>query len=197
MSPLLTTYANGSAQGYGAFSVAAAAGDFESIATVSVGAGGSSSITFSSISADYAHLQIRGIARSNRSSDLDTLQIRFNGDTGTNYSRHYLYADGSSVSAGADTSTTFANVGLLTGANAGSSMFGANIIDILDYANTNKFKTIRCLSGEDRNGSGDLQFASGLWRNTNAITSITIISQAGVSTMQQYSHFALYGIKSA
>jgi hypothetical protein len=180
-----------------ASSTLVAAGDFESIATVSVGGGGAANVEFTSIPATFTHLQIRGIARSNRSANLDTLQVRFNSDTGNNYARHYLFADGASVSAGADTSTSFANVGLLTGANASASIFGANVIDILDYANTNKYKTIRCLGGEDENGSGNLQFASGLWQNTNAITSITLICQAGVASFRQYSSFALYGIRSA
>jgi len=170
---------------------------FESIATVTVGSGGASSIDFTSIPGTYAHLQIRGIARSNRSSDLDTLQIRFNSDTGSNYARHYLYGDGSSASAAATTSATYANIGLLTGGTASASYFGADTIDILDYANANKYKTVRCLGGTDRNGAGDIQFASGLWMNTNAITSITLICQAGLSNFSQYSHFALYGIKAA
>jgi hypothetical protein len=72
--------------------------------------------------------------------------------------------------------------------------FGANIIDILDYANTNKYKTTRTLSGGDNNGSGFVQFMSGNWRNTNAVTSIDIFQVDG-DTIAEYSQFALYGIK--
>jgi hypothetical protein len=74
-----------------------------------------------------------------------------------------------------------------------SSVFAANVIDILDYANTNKYKTTRSFSGADNNGSGFVQFMSGLWMNTAAITSITILPNS--DNFAQYSSFALYGIK--
>jgi hypothetical protein len=71
-------------------------------------------------------------------------------------------------------------------------------LDILDYANTNKFKTIRGLSGWNNNdtvdGNGSVRFISGLWRNTAAITSLKIVPEAAVN-FKQYSSFALYGVK--
>jgi hypothetical protein len=65
-------------------------------------------------------------------------------------------------------------------------------MDILDYANTNKFKTTRTLEGYDANGSGNVSLTSGLWQSTSAINSITITA---VGTFNQYSQFALYGVK--
>ena len=90
--------------------------------------------------------------------------------------------------------------GLITDAmkSAGASKKGgtAPIVDVLDYANTNKFKTIRNLEGFDVNGSGGLvALTSGLYRSTSAITSIKLTPNAG--NYAQYSHFALYGIKGA
>jgi hypothetical protein len=74
------------------------------------------------------------------------------------------------------------------------STFGAVVIDILDYANTNKYKTIRSLSGTSyNNNNGAVGLFSGSWRNTNAITAITL--QASAANLAQYSQFALYGIK--
>jgi len=70
-----------------------------------------------------------------------------------------------------------------------------HIVDILDYANTNKYTTMRSLSAYDANGSGLVWFQSLLWMNTNAITNIKIIRST--SGFNQYSHFALYGIKGA
>ena len=169
-----------------------AAGDFESIATVTVGSGGSAGpITFSSIPSTYTHLQLRYITRS--ASALDALQFRFNSDTGSNYARHRLQGDGSSVTAAAASSATYA-------ASADfpttTSTFGAGVIDILDYANTNKYKTVRLLAGYDANGSGLIDLRSNLWMSTSAITQIDFIS--GNSTnFAQYSTFALYGCKSA
>ena len=67
-------------------------------------------------------------------------------------------------------------------------------MDILDYTNTNKNKTVRVLQGFDENGSGVVAFNSFLYStNTNAITSLTLTSSG--TSFAQYSSFALYGIK--
>jgi hypothetical protein len=165
---------------------------------VTVGAAGATSVTFSNIPATYTHLQIRGIARTNRTASpaQDALQITFNSDTGNNYAHHYLLGDGSSASAGAN--TTRANI-LLDGIannSATSGVFGAFNIDLLDYANTNKYKTLRHLSGWDNNGSGAIWLESGLWQSTSAVTSIRFVPNGGTNFLQ-YSQFALYGIRSA
>ena len=173
----------------GLLGVGAPPTDFESIATTTVGAGGSSTITFTSIPATYSHLQLRGIARNNNSAD-DSFALTFNSDTGTNYSRHGL--TGSGTAAASYAGSTVANVGIWA-ISAIANTFGAAVIDVLDYANTNKYKTIRSLNGYDNNGSGYIVLTSGNWRNTAAITSITLTANAG--TFQQYSSFALYGIK--
>jgi hypothetical protein len=161
--------------------------NYSSIQTVTVGSGGASSITFSSIPSTYTHLQIRGIARD--ASGNNNGYIQFNGDTGSNYSYHYLVGGGSSASAGGAASATNS---LVMQYNNGSNMFGATILDILDYANTNKNKTVRSLNGWDQNGSGSIFMWSGLWMNTSAISSITL-TEAG--NFAQYSSFALYGVK--
>lgn len=173
-----------------ASSTRVAAGDFESIATVTVGSGGAADVEFTSISATYTHLQIRAIAPGSNDSDI---WMRFNSDTGSNYAAHRIYGDGSSVSAGANTTSTKIDTAART--SGSSSIPAPAVIDILDYANTNKYKTSRSLFGWDNNGSGYIMFSSGLWMSTSAITSIKLFPQVG--SFQQYSHFALYGIKSA
>lgn len=169
---------------------------FESIATSIVGAGGSSSISFSSIPSTYTHLQIRAITRTNRADTNDFITLRFNSDSGTNYSYHSLYGNGSSVGAGDyGTSTGSPWSGVTAGNNAAGSQFGGVVIDVLDYKNTNKYKTVKLLSGTDQNGTtGRLYVMSNLWRNTAAISTMTIIPTYGTS-FSQYSHFALYGVK--
>jgi len=172
---------------------APAGGDYESIATTTVGSGGTSTVTFSSIPSTYTHLQIRMLARTSRSSLVDTIRITYNSDTTvSNYTYHELVGDGSSVAAygaGSD----YNQLQGATGASASSNVFGVGVTDILDYANTNKYKTLRNLGGLDNNGSGRVAFVSGLWINTSAISSITLTATSG--TIQQYSSFALYGIK--
>ena len=160
--------------------------DYDSIATTTVGAGGVASITFSSIPSTYRHLQIRSLMTSSATGEFT---LAFNADTGANYYRHYLYGDGTLAYAGANANSSF--VGFQAGISA--NIFGVNVIDVLDYTNTNKNTTVRTLAGMDRNGSGDIALYSGLWNNTAAITSITIYPPSG--TISQYSSFALYGVK--
>lgn len=167
---------------------------FESIATVTVGAGGSSSISFSSIPSTFKHLQVRCLARSSRSQNSGYAVFRFNSDTGTNYSQHSLQGDGASAAAAANSSVSFPTLLLFPAALRGASIFGAGVLDVLDYTNTNKNKTIRVLDGYDSNGAGLIELGSGAWYNTSAITSITITEYNG-NNFVEYSQFALYGVK--
>jgi len=168
--------------------------EFESIATVSVGSGGSANVEFTSIGTDWTHLQIRGIARTTESAENTICYIQFNSDTTTgNYYGHGIYGTGASAFAYALDGSYYASLSVIPGASATASIFGATVIDILDYRNTNKYKTVRNLSGNDRNGSGQVRFASGLWMSTSAITSIKLVPIA--NNFAQYSRFALYGIK--
>lgn len=174
------------------------AGAYESIATTTVGAGGTASVTFSSIPATYQHLQIRGIARNNSgTSGLAFIRTKFNSDaTSGNYYGHYLYGSGSAVSAAATAGQTNGAIAGFVGNNSNTaSSFPTVIIDVLDYANTSKNKTTRALTGGDFNDvNGGLALISGLWMSTSAITSIEITSDSGTGLVQ-YSSFALYGIR--
>ena len=163
---------------------------YESISTVTLSSS-ASSVTFSSIPATYTHLQVR--ATMLNASNLYSIKLRFNGDTATNYSAHQLTGTGATVLAGAETSVDIGLIGV--GAVSTASYTGGMITDILDYANTNKYKTVRSLSGADGNGSGQVKFASVNWRSTSAVTSIFI--NADGSNFNQYTQFALYGIKGA
>ena len=183
--PIVGSFAGASARAYGLGAGGVAIGDFESISTTTLSVA-ASSVTFSSIPATYTHLQIRYIARATVD---DNTSVRFNGDTASNYSNHYLYGQGASVASAAILSSFF-YIDILT---ASSTTYNAAIVDILDYANTNKYKTARAIAGIDLNGSGNVWLASGNWRNTAAITSITLFLSNG--NYQQYSSFALYGVK--
>lgn len=190
MSPILGIWAS---QNYSRYSLPTS---FESIATTTVGAGGASSIDFTSIPSTFTHLQLRYIARDNRSgTNSDDIMIRMNNDSTTgNYNSHRLYGNGSSASA--DRVTGFAGTlsAFVSASTATANSFGGGVTDILDYANTNKYKTTRSIGGNDDNGSGFVSFISGLWLSTSAINRITVYPLNGTS-FNQYSSFALYGIK--
>jgi hypothetical protein len=179
----------------GVYGDVAPLGDFESIATSIVGAGGASSVTFSSIPTSFQHLQLRIIGRSNFAATSENIYVTFNNvTTGSLYAQHQLVGDGSSASASASINQDRIFPSLVTGSTAGSNTFGASVIDILDYANTNKFKTTRTLTGNDNNGNGFMVMRSGLFRSTDAITRIDL-SPGATYSFAQHTHIALYGIK--
>jgi hypothetical protein len=162
---------------------------------ITVGPAGASSVSFTNIPNTYTHLQIRAITRDTDAGGFGlTTTMNFNSDTGANYSWHWLYGNGSSAAANSGSSATTTALGWTTGTGGTANSFAGIVIDILDYANTNKNKTSRVLYGIDLNGSGGVWLSSGSWRSTSAITSITFNQ---VANFTQYSQFALYGVKSA
>jgi hypothetical protein len=178
---------------------APAGGDYESIATINV-TSGVTDLTFTSIPSTYTHLQVRLIGQTNRGTfGRDALIYRFNLDTTTSYSLHAVYGDGSSVGSGAITSSSSISTPELLTSTSGANNYGPCVIDILDYANTNKYKTTRALGGGDHNGTvaglgSQVQLNSGLWQSTAAINSIRFYPAIG-SNITAGSSFALYGIK--
>ena len=168
---------------------------FESIQTVTVGSTAQSSISFTSIPSTYKHLQIRGIYAINYgTNDTGYTNLQFNGDTSSNYTRHQILGDGASANAyGAASQTKIAfNTTLFS---SSTSTFASCIIDILDYTSTAKYKTVRALSGVDKNGSGVIGLSSGVWMNTTNPISSIVISYDGTLNFPQFSSFALYGVK--
>ena len=165
---------------------------FVSIATTTVGAGGASTITFSGIPQVYKHLQIRAIASG---AGAQRYGVQFNGDTGANYTQHFLYGTGSGTT-GSGAATGGAKYNSI-GASDGGSTFGASVTDILDYTNTNKNTVVRSLAGYNTNTSNGLAVLySFVWLNTAAVTSLTIQAAESYSgNFAQYSQFALYGIQ--
>lgn len=152
-------------------------------------------VTFSNIPQTYQHLQIRGIGKSASAGEYFAF-IRINGDSGTNYASHELVGNGSAASANGTASNNNAG-GMRVAQSTEANVFGALIADFHDYTSTTKNKTIRTFTGADGNVSNTnyrVMLASGLWINTNAITSISI-TQSG--NFASGTTFALYGFKGA
>jgi hypothetical protein len=196
--PIVGSFAGASARAYGLGAGGVGIGDFQSISTSTVGVGGIGTITFSSIPQTYTHLQIRFVARNNRANAGmgGTLTMQFNSDTGANYFTHRLYGTGSALTS--DTAggpTTYIYACDINADSVAANIFSVGIIDILDYANTNKNKTIKTMGGADLNGSGIAELISGQWRSNSAISTITLKDTNGTYNFVQNSTFALYGIK--
>ena len=170
-------------------------GAYDALATVTLSAA-TASVTFAGIPSGYKHLQIRYLAKTSRAAVNDYAKLEINADTTTsNYRSHTLSGSGSAVFAEAHANAI--EIGGFPG-NTNADMFGVGVLDFLDYANTNKYKTIRTLDGFDQNstatGAGYIALQSGLWMSSSAITSIKITPGTGPNFVT-YSSFALYGVK--
>lgn len=150
------------------------------------------SVTFSSIAADYEHLQIRSVARQDAAGD-GNIQLQLNNLT-NGYSRHLLGSNGSTPFSGNATGQTYIWMPMATGSGDSAGSFGSAIIDILDYASTSKNKTVRAYAG--RIGSARY-FAelSGFVADSSALTTIKFTTLSG--NFIAGSRFSLYGWKGA
>jgi hypothetical protein len=163
-----------------------------------VSSGSVSSITFSSIPQTYQHLQLRWVVQDGRSNgDGDTF-IRFNGNSSSIYTYRRLSANGSASNLSQVIDNDRGYLGYSNG-NYTTPRYSIGVADITDYSNANKTKTIKSLFSTNHNGetasNGDVSqigWFRGMWNNTNAITSMTIITGY---TFSQYTTFSLYGIK--
>jgi hypothetical protein len=177
-----------------------AAGTFESIASAT-GDGTSGTITFSSIPATYASLQIRFIVKSSSAGSTTTgMSFYPNSETGssTTFDRHYLYGDGTTAAGSNSISQgEFFAYKVLPRASSTADVFGVGIIDIHNYASTTQNKTVRMFFGYDNNSAStesQVYLESGLYRSTSAITSLRF---TGGTAFITGTTIALYGIKGA
>lgn len=159
------------------------------------------SVVFSNIPQTFTHLQLRTFSRGNFNPGSNTsgsVYLRFNNDfTNNNYQNHLLRGDGATVSVAASL-----NVGIITFtstvplAQGLANVFGANICDILDYTNTNKFKSTKDVGGYDQNtSSANAAFATiqgGVWLSTAAINRIEIWTDGDHTANSRFDLYGLY-----
>ena len=158
---------------------------YEPIATTTLGSN-QTSVDFSSISASYTDLVL--ILEGTGTADLD-LCLRFNSDTGSNYSMTNLRGDGSSVYSSRDTSRDRMAVGIITSTRTMSR------INIQNYSNSTTYKTAIART-DSTNATYGLMARVGLWRSTAAITTVTILTNS-TSGLASGMTLTLYGIAAA
>jgi hypothetical protein len=155
------------------------------------------SVSFSSLGSysAYRHLQVRYTAR-NSVTTSGAITMTINSDTGSNYAYHYLSGSNSAVTTFATSSQTSLRSGQIIPSDGVTSNFGPSLIEILDFGNTNKKKTLRFFNGvHDAVGASNIiELTSGLWNSTSAITSFTFTPPGGGNFVSG-SRFSLYGIK--
>jgi hypothetical protein len=165
----------------------AAGSTYTPLATTTLGSA-TASVTFSSISGAYTDLVLVISPASSAQKDVD---IRLNGDTGTNYSRTVLTGNGTSAASSRTTSDASAYITYYAATNTtlGNSVF---IVNFMNYSNTTTYKTMLARAN---NASTGVDAAVALWRNTAAITSIALTPAGG--SFEQYTTASLYGIKNS
>ena len=159
------------------------------------------SVTFSSLdtlAAGYQHLQIRYVARTDKTGDPDNyLHAQFNNVTSSSYASHQLQGNGSSVLSSAIASQTYMRLanGSLIGAGASAGAFSASVIDILDPFETTKNTTARALTGISGGVTYSyvINLSSGVFLSTAAITEIDLFPLVG--NFVTGSRFTLIGLK--
>ena len=163
----------------------------ELISTVTVGAGGAASITFSSIPQNYTDLVLVVSGRTDRPSTAfgDTANIAFNGSTAS-FSNRLIEGNGSSAYSEVGTRA----IGYLPAGVATANTFGNISLTIPNYtASTNKAYSADSVH-ENNASSGISDLFAGFWSSTAAITSISLTSNTGYNFVQ-YSTAYLYGFR--
>jgi hypothetical protein len=165
-------------------------GTYEKIATTTLGSA-QATVTFSSIPSTYTDLVLitneKQTNTSNRSSAL-----RLNSDSGSNYSQTGLYGTGSAAASFRTTNTSLIYYGYQGYSNT-ANFYLVTIVNINNYSNTTTNKTVLSRSSNSLTG---VDAILGLWRNTAAITSITLTMET-LSNFDTGCTFTLYGIKAA
>jgi len=156
--------------------------------TVTVGAGGAASMTFSSIPDTYTDLVVKVSAMNTVGLSVTTL--KFNGSS-SGYTYKALRGSGSAA-ASFDQATWGSGAYIQTGYNINGTTPNSNEIYIPNYAgSTNKSVSIDGV--QEANSSTAYSFlVAALWSNTAAITSITLAPDT--DNFAQYSTASLYGI---
>lgn len=168
---------------------------FHHLETVRLG-GTAAEVIFSNLSRynDYQHFQIRYVARTDRGGvPFSNGAVRLNGDTGNNYNSHYMFHSGSSVGSGYSGTTSRMLVMAQPGGTFTANAYAAGVLDFLDVFDTAKNTTVRVMAGYTGNDT-QMGLYSGLWLNTAAITSITVLNWDGAN-LTAGSRFSLYGLK--
>lgn len=155
---------------------------YEPISTQTLGTA-VASVTFSSIPATYTDLVL---VFNGTSASAQFMELRFNGDTATNYSQTRLTGNGTSASSDRTSTQDVMQVGNLHTDQT------INIIQVMNYSNATTYKTVLCRSN---NAGAQVSARVGLWRKTpEAITTI-LVRPAGGANFSIGGVFTLYGIK--
>jgi hypothetical protein len=159
----------------------------------SISAPSGTAASFTSIPSTYTHLQLRMYVRSTANAATAIGSLQFNNDQSTtSYNGNGITADGATISNTTQGANTYITLPPMPANTATASIYGFQLIDILDYTSTTKSKTIKIASGFDANGSGNAFIGGALWYNTPA--AIHTINFGITTGWASGTRFDLYGI---
>ena len=165
---------------------------FVKIQTITVGAGGTSSIDFQNIPQTFTDLLLKVSLRTDRAVIADALDITFNNTT-ANRTYRELYGTGAAAVSG---NSTGGLAGYIPSASSTASVFGNTEIYIPNYRSANNKSSSVDSVGENNATTAYTHFIANLWSDTSAINRITLSSSYS-ATLVQYTSATLYGIKSS
>ena len=170
---------------------------FTLIQTYTIGSGGTSTVTFSSIPTTgiYTDLVLKCSARSTNASTYNTLGVIFNSDSTSSYSYRMAYGDGSTATSASQPSNTKLEWFYANGNSTTANTF-ANCEMYIPNAFGSTYKSVSIDSVVENNATAVItDICTGLWSNTAAINRMDITINAGL--IAEYSTFSLYGILKA
>jgi hypothetical protein len=155
-------------------------------------ASNTANVTFSGIDQSYTDLRLVISVRSNNADTLEIPVLRYNGDTGSNYSRTILYGDGSTLASARSSNQTYIGLEYTVGDLASAGTFGLLTFDIPSYSSSILTKQTLIRINEP---NSTVRAQASLWRSSSPITSISFTPGLGTA-WSAGSTFSLYGIKS-
>jgi hypothetical protein len=163
---------------------------FTKISSTTVGSGGASSVTLSSIPSTYTDLCLKYSIRN--TSTNPTVVALINGSS-SNFLRTYIVGSGTSINSAVNDASNY--IGYSTVSTDTSNTFANNELYITNYAGST-FKPFMVDNATENNATTAYSYLGGsIWSSTSAITSIDISVFGG--NLAQYSTFTLYGIKNS
>jgi hypothetical protein len=173
------------------------ASDYVALSTYVVPAGGVSSVTFAGIpnNEKYEHLQFRILARTDVSSAGHNIghYLRFN-NASSSYKWHELFTVGSgTVSAYTDSSQFIYTATYAPRGGDTADIFSSQVVDIFDFNNLSKYKTVRTFAGSTTDSYGFVGLMTGHYQSFDAIHTVKFFPESG--NFAENSVFSLYGIK--
>ena len=170
-------------------------GAFTQIAQTIVSGSTTSSVTFSSISGSYSQLKLVMMGASSSASD-DTWNVYFNGDNAsTNYDEQEMYNSvGGSGTPSSFGATAVATTFSATLASNSSGRASSATCELPSYSATTFFKTMTCESTSWKTGGFlKVETQTADWKNTAAITSVTVACNNSSCHLMPGTTVTLYG----